>query len=463
MSLVELRNKAKQESSQPTKGSLKALRPTKSMSSHGMEDPTIAGKEQQPSADELRTAQLMKEFEAMPWYKQAGVAADDLIRMAAKGASFNTLDQALGPEAEAATRDAALRAGVPGAAAEIGGMVVSPVTRAIGAGAQALRPVGSGLIKALTNLGITAGEGGALAATDAALNGRDVAEEAQTGAGLAAGAEATLKHAIPKSVGGLANILSKVPYGDMSDIFKIASKSSEGAKAIKDLQAGKAPTALLDAIDNTKIKLESKPVPNTDEIEEALVDVFGKTSTTSGHKALDPQDQVLVNKLFTKAFDTKVDATTFNRRFLDDLFSYLEETRVPVAAEKSAGGRHVKTVHDAVRKVGSQDPTFKKLMDYLDTKKTAYRVGKSTSTLAPNARAFDTARDVGLATAFLGGSAALTNPVLLAALPFMLSTASPKVVGTVARKAGSTKRNLKKLVPKGTGYGTLGLVPGEEN
>lgn len=458
MSLKELRTTSKE----PTKVGLAAMRTKNPQSAERKKEAEGGQWDQGVDPDTMRATILASEFDKLPVIfgnrTKVGTAAKDLVRLFTEGTTYGQMDKWIGDEAE--TKNAKLRSGIPGVAAEVTGMVASPITRTIGAGAQVLRPASGGLINALKNLGITAGEGGAIAATDAALNNRDIVADAGTGAGLAAGAEATLKHALPKTVGGLANILSKVPYGDMSDIFKIAAKSKEGAKAIKDLQSGKAPIALLDAIDNTKIKLESKPVPNTDEIEEALVDVFGKTSTTSGHKALDPQDQVLVSKLFTKAYDTKVDATTFNRRFLDDLFSYLEETRVPVAAEKSAGGRHVKTVHDAVKKVGSQDPNFKKLMDYLDTKKTAYRVGKSTSTLAPNARAFDVARDVGLATAFIGGTAALTNPVLLTMLLPMLTAASPKAVGTIARKAGSAKRNIKKTLPKGTGYGTLGLVPG---
>lgn len=408
-----------------------------------------------------RYYRLSREFDKMPWYKKLGTTADDVVRTLADNITYGQLDEVLGPEQKQATADARVRMGNAAIPTDITGMLISPVTRTVGAGANVLRAGSKGIVPALRNLGVTVGEGATLGGIDAAARGEYIQGGAEAGGSIAGGAEAVFKHALPKSAGILSNILSKVPYSDLSDIFAIASKSKEGAKAIKDLQAGKAPVALLDAIDKLKIKLESKPVPRTDEIEEALVDVFGKVATTSGHKALDAQDQVLVNRLFDKAYSSKIDATTFNRQYLDDLFSYLEETKVPVAAEKSAGGRHVKTVHDAVRKVGSEaDPNFKKIVDLSDMKKTAYRVGKSTSTLSPNTRAFDTARDVGLATAFLAGSSALTNPVLLTAILPLLATASPKISGTVARKAGSAKRIAKKLVPKGTGYGTLGLVPG---
>jgi hypothetical protein len=457
MSLKELRNKS-QES---RKGGLAAMR-TKDPQGENRKKEAEGGQwKQDVDPDDIRTAVLMAEFEKLPWYSKLGTAADDLVRSGASGITFGGLDKLLGPEAEAATRDAKLRSGWAGTGAEVGGMIASPVTRAIGAGAQLLRPAGRGLQKALTNLGVTASEGATLAATDAAINGNDIGESAATGAGLAAGAEATLKHALPKPMGILANLLSKVPYKDLADIYEIASKSSLGAKAVKDIQNNRAPVALIDEIDKTRGKLEGVPVPKTDEIEEALVDVFGRTTTSSGHKALDPQDQAMVNKLFDKAYTSKVDATTFNRNNLDDLAGYIEETRVPVAAEKSTGGMHVKNVHDTIKQVGSKaSPEFKKLMEMFDTRKKAYTAGKATSTMSPNTRAFDTARDIGLATAVIGGSAALVNPVMLAGIIPMLMAASPKAVGMIARKSGSTKRNIKKVTGKGTGYGTLGLVPG---
>lgn len=456
MSLLELRNR----SQTPAKTGLKNLRTKQKLTPTDLKK---ADNWQSPPPNEDGSARyyhLMREFDKMPWYNKAGTAVNDAARTFADAVSFGQLDKLLGPEQERATADSKTRMGYAAIPTEIAGTLASPVTRVVGAGANLLRG-GSGLINSLRNFGVTVGEGSALGGIDAAARGQDIQEGAEAGGTIAGAAEATFKHAIPKTGGILANILAKVPYKDLSDIFEVASKSSEGAKAIKDLQAGKAPSALLDAMNKLKIKLESKPVPKTDEIEEALVDVFGKIATTSGHKALDAQDQALVNKLFDKAYTSKVDATTFNRQYLDDLFSYLEETKVPVAAEKSAGGQLVKNVHDAVKKVGSEaDPNFKTLMDLLDTKKIAYRVGKSTSTLSPNTRAFDTARDIGLATAFLAGSSALTNPVLLTAILPLLATASPKVAGTVARKAGSTKRVFRKGVPKNTSYGSLGLVPG---
>jgi hypothetical protein len=464
MGLKELRSQSQNSQEQPKKG-LAALR-TKPVKDTSRQKEAEGGQwKQEQEPDALRTMFLMKEFDKLPWYGKMGQAADDLVRSAASGVTYGGIDKLLGPEAKELTKDAQLRAGVPGTVAEIGGMLASPVTRAVSAGAQVLRPAGSGLWKALTNLGVTAGEGATLAGIDAVINNpENIAENAATGAGLAAGTEATLKHAFPKTAGLLANLLSKVPYKDLADIYEISSKSSLGAKAVKDLQQNKAPVALIDAIDKTRTKLEGVPVPKTDEIEEALVNVFGRTTTSSGHKALDAQDQTIVNRLFDKAYTSKIDATTFNRNNLDDLAGYLEETKVPPAAEKSAGGMHVKNVHDTIKKVGSESsPEFKKLMDYFDIRKKAYTAGKATSTLSPNTRAFDTARDVGLATAFIAGSAALTNPVLLTALIPMLTAASPRAVGTIARKAGSTKRNLKKVMPKGTGYGSMGLVPGLED
>ena len=457
MGLVELRYKGKE-----TKPNGLVTMRSSSQNNDARKKEAEGGQwKQDVNPDDIRTGVLMREFNKLPWYSKIGIAADDLARMGASGITFGGVDKLLGPEAEAATKDAMLRSGIPGQIAEVGGMIASPITRAVGAGANYIRPVGSGVLKALTSLGITASEGATLAGTEAAIKGKDVQDNAETGASLAAGAEAVLKHAVPKSMGLLSNLLSKVPYGDLSTIYKLASESSLGAKAIKDIQGNKAPTKLIDAIDKTRTKLEGVPVPKTDQIEESLVDVFGRTTTSSGHKALDPQDQAIVNKLFDKAYTSKVDATTFNRNNLDDLAGYIEETRVSPAAEKSTGGMHVKNVHDVIKKVGSEaDPNFKKLMDLFDIRKAAYKVGKATSPLTPNARAFDVARDVGLMAAILAGTSAVTNPVLLAGVIPMLTAASPRAVGTIARKAGSAKRNIEKIVGKNTGYGSLGLVPG---
>ncbi len=468
MGLRELRYQD-QKSKEQAKTGLKAMRTTAPKNEARKQEAAGGQWQNDINEDDMRTAILMAEYDKLPVIfgekTKVGTAAKDLVRLFTKGASFGAVDQLIGDQDE--SRNASLRAGLPGTAAEVTGMLASPVTRAVGAGASALRPAGKGLWKALASLGITAGEGATLAGVDAAINGNDILENAATGGGLAAGAEATLKHGFPKTAGLLANLLSKVPYKDMADIYEVASKSALGAKAVKDLQSNKAPVELLEAMDKVRTKLDGVPVlkkdgtSGIDDIEEALVDVFAKTTTSSGHKALDAQDQAIVNRLFDKAYTSKVDATTFNRNNLDDLASYLEETKVPVAAEKSAGGMHVKNVHDTVKRVGSEtSPMFAKLMDMMDMKKKAYTAGKATSTMSPNTRAFDTARDVGLATAFIAGSSALTNPVLLTAILPMLAAASPRAVGTIARKAGSTKRNIKKVTGKGTGYGAAGLVPG---
>ena len=462
MSLIDMRNNTKPAA----KTGLAAMR------SNQQSNKPQSKQQMRPDVPDPETARyelLQREFDQLPMVfgqkTQLGTAAKDLIRMGTKGLSYGALDQLIGDEQE--TKDAALRSGWAGTAAELGGAVFSPVTRGVGMAASLARPAGKGIMKALTNLGITGAEGGALAGIDSLINGGDVQNDAETGAALATGAEATLKHALPKSAGLLSMILSKVPMNDLSNIFEIASKSELGADAIKQLQKNKAPVKLLETIDKTRGKLDGMPVlkadgtSGIDDIEEALVDVFSKTTTSGGHKALDAQDQLYINRLFDKAYNSKIDATTFNRNSLDDLIGYLEETKVPAAAEKSAGGMHVKNVHDTIKRVGSEtSPMFRKVMDMLDMKKKAYTAGKATSTMAPNTRAFDTARDVGLATAFLAGSAALTNPVLLAAAPLMLTAASPRAVGAIARRAGSTKRALKKTVPKNTGYGTLGLLPG---
>jgi len=425
-----------------------------------------AGGQREPDADpsEIERARLMQEFNKLPWYQQAGQAADDLVRVGASGASYGGLDRLLGEDEQEKTRLARLRAGAPGTIAEIGGMVASPVTRAVGAGAQALKPAGQGLMKALAKLGITGAEGASLAGLEAAVSGEgDVGEQALLGGGIASGAEATFKHAIPKPLGLLASLMSRTPYKALSDTHKIASESALGSKAISDVRSNRPPVALIEAIDKTRAKLEGKPAKDIGQVEEALLDVFNRTTTSSGHKALDSSDKVMIDRLINSAYDTKIDATKFNRSNLDDLAAYLENTKIPVAAEKSVGGMHVKNVHEAVRKAGAEtDPAFNDLVEMLKTKGAAYSAGHATKDWLPQIGVFDKAKDAAIVASLVGGGA-LVSPMLAAALAPVALLASPRTVGKTAQMSGAAKRKLKKATKALTGsdltYGKLGLAP----
>lgn len=115
MSLKELRNKGQE----PRKGGLRAMR-TKPTQGEDRKKEAAGGQWQNDvSEDDMRTAILMAEFDKLPVMfgnkTQIGTAAKDLVRMATKGVSFGAVDQLIGDQDE--TRNASLRAGLPGVAA----------------------------------------------------------------------------------------------------------------------------------------------------------------------------------------------------------------------------------------------------------------------------------------------------------------------------------------------------------
>ena len=434
--------------------------------------PTVLAKpEGQPYAEvdpeAVRRDMILAQFKQLPWYAQAAQAADDLARLGAKGASFNALDRALGPEQQRMTEEAGIRAGLPGDIAEIGGMVVSPVTRAVGAAGTALKPVGRGLTKALARLGVTGTEGAVLGGTEAAINNGDIASQAQLGGGIAAGAETLFKHIIPKSAGTLAALLSKVPREQQREIFRLASESADSAADLKSVQASAAPGKTIDKITGQRAQISGVPIKNFDKVEDKLAQIYGDTTTSSGFSALDPIDAKVVQNLIDYPYiapGTK-EKGSLSLKYLDDLVSYLENTKVPTASSKTQSGRITEDVHKAVREAGAEsDPRFAELMKSMDDLAAIRTAGTQTAKWMPEKNLPGTVLQLASLAAIPGaGAAGILNPLLAAAIGgtagSIWAASSPKLVGKIARKAGSAKRKIKKATG-GAGYGTLGLSPG---
>jgi hypothetical protein len=64
---------------------------------------------------------MQEAYEAKPWYAKLGIAADDIVRLTAEGATRGGLDKLLGPEEQAKTQAAQARAGLAGDVAQITG------------------------------------------------------------------------------------------------------------------------------------------------------------------------------------------------------------------------------------------------------------------------------------------------------------------------------------------------------
>lgn len=95
----------------------------------------------QPNVDKVRG-----EFEQMPWYKKAGTAVDDMLRIASNGATLDARDKyahLLGggtPEEERAkTEEARIRAGSAAPVAEVGGAMAPAMLMPNVSGAAAAR------------------------------------------------------------------------------------------------------------------------------------------------------------------------------------------------------------------------------------------------------------------------------------------------------------------------------------
>lgn len=137
-------------------------------------------------------ATVQAEYDAMPWYAQAGQAADDIVRKIANGATFGYADKLAGAmpggagstEAERAkSAEAGMRAGSAGTVAEIGGAVATPVAAArAGLSLPALAGSVPGFVGAGARTGLATVEGAGYGALDAAGHDRSLADGALLGA-----------------------------------------------------------------------------------------------------------------------------------------------------------------------------------------------------------------------------------------------------------------------------------------
>lgn len=149
-----------------------------------------------------RPAEVVQaEYDAMPWYKKAGTAADDIVRLGANGLTFGFADKLVGglggdtDTQRALTEEARIRSGGAGTVAEVGSGMALPMGAArngitlVGRfGTQAMR----GLPGVLARAGLAGAEGAGYGALGAAGNDRPIDEGTLMGAIMGAGGSTVL-------------------------------------------------------------------------------------------------------------------------------------------------------------------------------------------------------------------------------------------------------------------------------
>jgi hypothetical protein len=188
------------------------------------------GGQSQPAADPSG----QQEFEKLPWYGKLGRAADDMVRLAADGASFGYADKISGylngngtDKERALTAAARQRAGYAAPVAEIGGALGTGLG-ASGAGLTAAKLVPQGA-KGLMGLGARTAAMGAEGAGYGALNAKGHDEDVGTGAmyGAAAGALGNVAgEAISAGVGKVAGAFNKQPKLPTPDELRAAKDAA---------------------------------------------------------------------------------------------------------------------------------------------------------------------------------------------------------------------------------------------
>jgi hypothetical protein len=448
--------------------SILAARPTSVDTSAKAQEAADNWHNQAPAnPDDIKRSALMAQYNKLPFLQKFDQGMDDVVKTALSGLSYGLYDK-IAPEAA----DSRARMGSAALPIDIISTLRSPITKVIGAGANAIRPVAAGFLPALAKLGITAGEGAAMAGTDSAIrnNGdiEQIKQDATLGGGLSAGAEALMSHIIPGTGKMLASTFSGVPRQVLSDTFKVASESKAGSDAISAVRAGTPPVELQDQIVKLRKALGKVDLIPSEKaiIQNALTEAETRFKTTSGLTDLDSTDATNVKKLVESAKDTKTGKWLLNH--LDDLSAYLESTKVAKAEGISNSGRTVNETHDIIKDLGSKiDPRFGNLMDFVNTLNKARAAGTATKKWLPEKSMAGTLLQAGgIAGSPLLGAFGLASPLVATLLTGLaagtIPLGSPKIVGKVAQTSGNTKRVLEGTVKALTGskptYGQLGLV-----
>lgn len=237
-------------------------------------------------------ANVQAEFDTMPWYQKAAVAADDLVRSVANGATFGYADKlagwanGTGTEAERQkSADAAVRGGSATTAAEIGGAIATPVLAA-GVGASLPRIAASvpGVTGTLARSGLAAVEGSGYGALNASGHDQDIGQGALMGA-IFGGAGNAVGEAVAtgaRKVAGAFNTSPKIPTMDeLSTAARQAYDAADNAGVIFTPQAtGRLQSEIVQTLTDTGF--DPALQPGAAAVLRRLQDLQGQNVTLKG-------------------------------------------------------------------------------------------------------------------------------------------------------------------------------------
>lgn len=363
-------------------------------------------------------AELNQEYQAMPWYKQLGTAADDLVRIGASGISFGALDQILGPEQQKLTDEARLRSGWAGTAAEVGGTVSSPITRTVGLIGKGASKLAPGL---LARIGIGGAEGASLGAIDAKIKGKDLGDAATTGALIGA--------AIPaagKILSGTSAFVQGTKPGALSDAFDAGMSGGTVSKSFRQGQGGKKITDAKEEFARGEKSWNNRNV-NPTKVQQELADITKEITTNTGVSKLTPTDMAayekmasILNRALTRGSNVEnLDAV---RRQLDD-FAGQGEQQAMIAT------RLRNVIRDSIQKV---EPKYKPTLDRYSKAKTAEAAGRELASVFPKSSLLGHLAQTAVIGSGIAGMPIIGPQVALAAPMF-----SPKASGLIANMFGA--------------------------
>lgn len=361
--------------------------------------------------------EVNKEFEAMPWYSKLGTAADDLVRIGADGISFGGLDRLLGPEAQKLTDEARIRAGWAGTAADVGGMVASPVSRTVGMAGKAASKLAPGL---LGRMGIAAAEGGALGATDAAIRGKDIKEGATTGAAISA--------AIPvvgKALARTGAFVQGTKPGSLEEAFVSGERGGSTSKAFRQGQRGQHMTDAKGDFAAAENSWSTGPV-DPKKLKQAVADIRKEVVTPTGLSKLEAADKRAFDQMNTVILKGLKRGS--NVQNMDAIRRQIDAWADGTEMQKMMATRLKEAIRQSVEKV--QPGYVDDLSAYANAKK-AHAAGKELNDVFPKGGLLGHLAQ----TAVVGSSvigAPIVGPGVLAAGPMF----SPKISGLIANILG---------------------------
>jgi hypothetical protein len=387
----------------------------------------IAGMIKQQMAVTPRDPKVVQaEYDKMPWYSQLGTAADDLVRIGASGISFGGIDRLLGPEQQKLTEEARMRAGWAGTAADVGGAVASPITRAVGIGgkvaSELLTPVAKQAPGLLARIGIGAGEGATTGAIDAKIKGNDVGSGAETGAAIAA--------AIPvigKTLARASSFLQATKPGAIEDAYVAGRTGGSTGKAFRQAQVGKP---IVDAQKDfaTAESGWSTGAVNPKILRDEVTAIRKEVVTPTGMSKLTTEDKTAFDKINTvilKGMKRGQNVQNFDamRRQID---AWSDGTDM----QKMMATRLKEAIRKSVQKV---EPTYVPTLDKYSGAKVAQAAGKELQNVFPNGGLLGHLAQTALLGSSIVGSS-IVGPGAAATIPMF----SPKLSGLIANILGET-------------------------